>query len=322
MFIKDVVHKLIEKKAQKSAMEKSENSEFFDEMLCLIRNGEAVAAVFSLDALFNGTNDAGTIDALLSHPLHDRLKRDLYIFRMHPRDGRSESPDWLDLAYGHVADCGGGRISKQIFNATAALPMAALLRRRRTLMQGILSHAWAEGARICALDSGRFREGDNLVGHDLSLITLVEREEIFAHDLMAKLGPAVVVECADPVQHLANTAEFGEKYDLIYSMGLAGIRTPAEASELLSLCRACLNENGVVLFANYEPSQSTRTWMHIADPGQEQTRSAAILSFDFAQEALACGFKIQSTSIGEGALVFYELSMAERNSMLHTRIKH
>jgi hypothetical protein len=122
---------------------------------------------------------------------------------------------------------------------------------RRAATVPILHRAWAAGQRICVLSCGYFREADDLIGFDLSNISVVEQCHAAIRRIAKFHGYQIVIEKKSYRKFLEDSAALHERYDLIYSLELADHLDNDALKQYLILIRSCLNSGGVTMFWNF-----------------------------------------------------------------------
>ncbi|UKK83949.1 hypothetical protein L7H23_15450 [Sphingopyxis sp. BSN-002] len=120
-------------------------------------------------------------------------------------------------------------------------------RERHRLIARLLRRALGEQRRTCVVGCVGFPDEQELLGRDLSLMTLVDPDASTTAALRRRFGEAIVIETSPPSPFLARCRSNGERFDLVMLPGLAD-RTDDEAlGTLLGEMVGALNDGGCVL---------------------------------------------------------------------------
>jgi extracellular factor (EF) 3-hydroxypalmitic acid methyl ester biosynthesis protein len=244
-----------------------QNQRFFDQTLLAIDQGQLNLAYPMLAGKLyadyvSGLDWSETRRALHDHPLHARLMEDPYSARAasKPR-GYSGDAELIDFAYDRRAPDGTAELATQMFNHSINFQASEGVRRRRDYAEQRLSQAWAKGKRICALACGHLREADPLIGEDLGNITVVDQDPLSLDVVRANHGETVNIVEANVIHYLRAAAKTGEKFDLIYTLGLTDYFDERAMSLLHRLMKACLAPRGEIMLANFLPGHLAIGWM-------------------------------------------------------------
>lgn len=125
---------------------------------------------------------------------------------------------------------------------------------RRRLIAKLLRRALAEQRRICVLDCIDFPDDSELLGRDLSLMTLVAGDVKGAAKLRHRFGEAIVIETGPPSPFLARCHAMGERFDMIMLPSIGDRLSNAALSALLREISAGLNRGGYVVLIGNVPA--------------------------------------------------------------------
>ena len=150
---------------------------------------------------------------------------------------------------------------------TTVFPAAQAVRLRRDYAETLVTNAWRGGGkRICVLACGHFREGNRLIGHDLSNIVAVDQEAfhstLFAATTAKRSPRSMPMSLAI---YAARHRVQKKKFDLVYTLGLTDFLDERAMRFLHKLMTACLAPGGMILLANSylitsEQDGWTRSW--------------------------------------------------------------
>lgn len=149
---------------------------------------------------------------------------------------------------------------------TTVFPAAQAVRLRRDYAETLVTNAWRGGGkRICVLACGHFREGNRLIGHDLSNIAAVDQDGLSLDIVRRNHGETTTTVDANVSSYLRRSASRGEKFDLVYTLGLTDFLDERAMRFLHKLMTACLAPGGTILLANSylitsEQDGWTRSW--------------------------------------------------------------
>jgi extracellular factor (EF) 3-hydroxypalmitic acid methyl ester biosynthesis protein len=240
---------------------------FFDQTLALIERGHfPVALPMLAGKLYNAYADAITWPetrlALHRHPLHAVLLQDPYSARCveKPR-GYAGDAGLIDIIYDERAPGEVTEMGQHIFEHTIKFQASEGVRQRRIYAETVVSAAWQQGKRICVLACGHFREADGLIGNDLSNITAVDQDEMSLAFVRSNHGSDINLVEANVFNYLRGAAGRGEKFDLIYTLGLTDYLDARAMRLLHKLMKACLAPDGSLLLANFVPNHLATGWM-------------------------------------------------------------
>ncbi len=240
---------------------------FFDQALGLIERGEWPMALPMLagqlhNAYADPINWPGTKASLHRHPLHAVLMEDPFsaYSARRPR-GYPGDAGLIDIIYDKRASDTTTGLGKQMFEMTIHFQAAEGVRQRRTHAETVVSAAWQAGKRILVLACGHFREGDGLAGNDLTNITLVDQDPLSLDVVRDLHETRVNLHEANVFRYLRNAAARGEKFDLIYTLGLTDYLDVRAMQLLHRLVMSCLAPQGTFLLANFLPDHLATGWM-------------------------------------------------------------
>jgi len=243
------------------------NQRFFDLTLRAIETGQLGHAYPMLAGkLFADYADpdrwAEARRALHDHPLHRVLMEDPYTARAaHKPRGYAGDAELIDLIYDRTPPHGSSTRAVSMFSNSIAFPVAEAVRQRRDYAEQRLSVAWAAGKRICALACGHLREADPLTGRDVSNIVAVDQDALSLAVVRATHGETIRAEQANVIHFLRSAAKRGERFDLIYTLGLTDYFDTRAMSLLHRLMKDCLEPGGEIMLANFLPGHLAIGWM-------------------------------------------------------------
>jgi len=248
-------------------MATAESERFYDQALGLIEQGHGQVAVSLLAGkLFAVQRDAArwpaTRATLRRHPLHAALLEDPYVARgfEKPRGYAGDAP-LIDFVYDRSAPAGTSARGVTLFGATTSFQAAEGVRQRRAHAEAVLIAAHAAGQRICVLACGHFREADALIGRDVANIIVVDQDELSLDVVRCNHGASIQIAAVNAIHFLRAAASRGERFDLIYTLGLTDYLDDRAMCLLHRLAAACLDPGGTFLIANFRPHHLAVGWM-------------------------------------------------------------
>jgi extracellular factor (EF) 3-hydroxypalmitic acid methyl ester biosynthesis protein len=244
----------------------SQNRDFFDQTLALLDAGHAAAALPMLagklySAFALGEHWPNVRADLRDHPLHKRLLEDPYAARAaeKPR-GYPGDAVLIDMIYDQQPSADVSPRGRDIFSVAIRWQGAEGVRLRRATAEAFVGDSVHQGQNICALACGHFREGDLLKGQDLHRITAVDQDAQSLSVVNAN-HPSIRTVEANVFRYLRNAASAGEKFDLIYTLGLTDYLDDRSMQLLHKLMRACLAPGGRIILANFLTNHLSVGWM-------------------------------------------------------------
>jgi extracellular factor (EF) 3-hydroxypalmitic acid methyl ester biosynthesis protein len=242
------------------------SQDFFDQTLAMIDSGHLGAALpmlagklysaFSTDGLWPNVRAE-----FHAHPLHKRLLEDPYAAHSARRPrGYPGDAALIDMIYDRQSPKAITPIGQEIFSVTIEWQASEGVRQRRATAAAFVAKAHANGDRICALACGHFREGDLLKGQDLSAITVVDQDAT-SLAIVRENHPSVRAVEANVIRYLRRAASAGERFDLIYTLGLTDYLDDRAMRLLHQLMKACLAPGGRIILANFVPNHLAIGWM-------------------------------------------------------------
>jgi extracellular factor (EF) 3-hydroxypalmitic acid methyl ester biosynthesis protein len=235
----------------------------FDAIQAQIESGHTERGLYMLNgAILSAEAGAAARGALSAHSLHNLLMEDPYSWRAaaKPR-GYAGDAMLIDLIYDRQVPDKTSPVGRRLFDVTTAFPVCEAVRHRRSIMEEKLAKAFLHGKRICSLACGHFREGDQLIGEDLRNITLVDQDAHSLAHIEGNHGSNVRLIEANVLKYLRTAASRGEKFDLIYTLGLTDYLDNRAMQLLHKLMKACLTPGGQIFLANFVPNHLARGWM-------------------------------------------------------------
>jgi len=240
---------------------------FFDQILEMIERGNAAQAMMLLTGkLYNAVEDSEswpqTRAELRQHTLYNVLLEDPYTGRSARRPrGYPGDAALIDIIYDKASPEPMTRRGREVFNVAIEFQASEGVRQRRAYAETLVTKAWAEGKRILVLACGHFREGDTLIGKDITNITLVDQDEESLAVIRRNHGDGPDLQAANVVRYLRAAVARGDQFDLIYTLGLTDYLEDRTMDLLHRLAKASLAPNGVFLLANFLPGHLSVGWM-------------------------------------------------------------
>jgi extracellular factor (EF) 3-hydroxypalmitic acid methyl ester biosynthesis protein len=286
---------------------------FFDQTLTMIDNGQALAAVpLIVGHLYRAYVEQdrwiATKRALHQHPLHARLLLDPYVARaaQKPR-GYAGDAELIEMAYNQVIPSNQSRLVANLFFASTAFQASEGVRQRRHAAERFLFDAMEKNQRICVLACGHLREADGLKGRDLSNITAVDQDALSLARVRQTHGETIRLVEANVISFLRNAARKGEKFDLIYTLGLTDYLDDRAMRLLHKLMAEVLAPAGTIRLANFVPYHLAIGWMDAVMDWHLIYRTEEELA-QFAEEA---GFHAKTWIDVTGSIAWCEMQAKE-----------
>lgn len=272
-----------------------QNVYFYDQTLSMIERGHAATALPMLvgklyNAYFDEESWSDERVALRSHPLYALLQDNPYVERANvkPR-GYAGDAVLIDYLYDRSPNEEISGLAKEMFDCSVAFQAAEGVRLRRAHAQKVVSEAYAAGKRVAVLACGHFREADALIGQDMSRFTLIDQDPL-SLERVRQSHPTAQNICANVMHYLRNCASSGERFDVIYTLGLTDYLDARAMHLLHRLMKNCLVPGGTILLANFLPNHLAVGWMDAVMDWHLICRDAEELE----AYALAVGMKPQS----------------------------
>ena len=243
------------------------NERFFDQILEMIERGNTAQAMMLLTGkLYNAVEDSKswpqTRADLRQHTLYNVLLEDPFTGHSARRPrGYPGDAALIDIIYDKTSPEPMTRRGREVFNVSVAFQPSEAVRLRRAYAETLVTKAWAEGKRILVLACGHFREGDALIGKDITNITLVDQDEESLAVIRRNHGDGADLQAANVVRYLRAAVARGDQFDLIYTLGLTDYLEDRTMDLLHRLAKASLAPNGVFLLANFLPGHLSVGWM-------------------------------------------------------------
>ncbi len=196
------------------------------------------------------------------HPLHAVLMEDPYVRRaaQKPR-GYAGDADLIDFAYDQKPPDNTNPRACELFACTTGFQASSGVRNRRKHTETMLLNAWLSKKQVCVLACGHLREADLLIGKDLSNIIAVDQDPTSLRRVKEIHDGRIRLAEANAIHFLRKTAKSGEKFDLIYSLGMTDYFDSRAMSLLHRLMRDCLAPSGTIMVANFLPNHLAVGWM-------------------------------------------------------------
>jgi extracellular factor (EF) 3-hydroxypalmitic acid methyl ester biosynthesis protein len=244
------------------------NTRFLDEMLDLLRFGEIPAALHTINGyLFalrcDPENWPQSVETLRQHRLHGVLLEDPYLAHCFTRPrGYPGDAGLIDMIYDRqLPETANDRAARMFAQTTASMPCEAV-RLRREYARTLVGEAHRRGQRVCVLACGHFREGDDLIGQDMSAITLVDQDPLSLEVVRRHhASQGARLEEANVFAFLRRAALAREQYDLVYTLGLTDYLDYRAMVLLHRLLHRVTAPGGRAVIANFRPDLSCTAWM-------------------------------------------------------------
>ena len=152
-------------------------------------------------------------------------------------------------------------LGRKIFEVTVQFQAPEAVRQRRNYAETVVTAACQRGQRVLVMAGGHFREGDALIGRDLTNITLVDQDPLSLNRIRTKHSQAINLIEANVFRYLREAAKAGEPFDLIYTLGLTDYLDGRSMRLLHKLMKACLAPDGTLLLANFVPDHLGTGWL-------------------------------------------------------------
>ena len=241
---------------------------FLDDMLDLLRLGENAGAVYALSGHLHAlrADPHGwplAIDTLRRHHVHRVLLEDPYLSHSFSRPrGYPGDAGLIDLIYDRQPPSGTNNRAASLFSATTGSISCEAVRLRREYGRTLVTDAHRAGQRVCVLACGHFREGDELIGQDVSGITLVDQDAQSLEVVRANhaAGKARLEE-ANVFAFLRREGLAGAQYDLVYTLGLTDYLDERAMTLLHRLLKRVVAPGGRAVIANFRPELMCAGWM-------------------------------------------------------------
>lgn len=285
---------------------------FFDQTLEMIERGNAPQALPMLaGTLYNAAADEQswpeTRAALWQHPLHKVLLEDPFCARSVERPrGYPGDAGLIDIIYDKVAPASVSSRGRQLFDITVHFQAPEGVRQRRINAEQVVTAAWRARKQTLVLACGHFREGDALIGKDVSNITLVDQDAMSLDVVRAHHGDGPTIHTANVFRYLRAAASRGDRFDLIYTLGLTDYLDNRAMALLHRLVKQCLAPGGTFLLANFLPGHLGAGWMDAVMDWQLIYRDEA----DLEGFAAGVGLKARTWRDATGSIAFCEMTDA------------
>lgn len=280
-----------------------------DDMQALLRQGDVAAMVSALTGILHtlrsdAENWQQAIAKVRAHPLYRQLLADPYLARCveKPR-GYAGDAVLIDMIYDRQVPEGTCEPGAALFDyTTRAIPSHAVAQRRHT-GRDLLLAAHARGARICVLACGHFREGDELAGSNIANITLVDQDPLSLDVIRQRhAGGGARIEAANVFAFLRQASLAGERFDLVYTLGLTDYLDDRAMTLLHRLLHRVVAPAGRAVIANFRADLFFTGWMEaVMDWWLIYREEAELRAF-----GTAAGFMSRSWHDATGCIVWAE----------------
>jgi extracellular factor (EF) 3-hydroxypalmitic acid methyl ester biosynthesis protein len=240
---------------------------FFDQTLALIEAGEVTTAL----PLLAGTLSKAHAESDLwpatraifrQHPLCQALLEDPFAaYSVQRPRGYPGDAGLIDIIYDQLPYAETTSRGLRFFDVSIGFPAAEAVRLRRQYAAAVVDTAWRAGQRVLVLACGHFREGDALTGEDMSGFTLVDQDAESLARVLARHADRLEIHQANVFRYLRGAAMRGERFDLVYTLGLNDYLDVRSMQLLHEMVVKCLKPGGTFLLANFLPHHLGAGWM-------------------------------------------------------------
>lgn len=286
---------------------------FFDHIVELI---EADAIDFAMPMLAGKLYGAfgdhegwtQTRSSYLSHPLRAIMLEDPYTARCvsKPR-GYAGDAELIDLIYSRNPPESASERGQRIFRHGIDFQASEGVRQRRDLAEQFVGQAFRQGKRILCLASGHFREGDPLIGRDIGNIVLVDQDPLSLDVVRQRFGASARCHEANVFSYLRKAVAQGEKFDLVYTLGLTDYLDDRAMGLLHRMVKGVLAPGGEFILANFVPGHLAIGWMDAVMEWQLIYREPG----ELAAFAAAEGFTAETWLDRTGAIAWSKMTLPE-----------
>lgn len=240
---------------------------FFDQVLGMVEADQIDYAMPILVGKLYGAfgNREGwnqTRQTYLNHPLREVMLEDPYIARCvaKPR-GYAGDAELIDLIYNRNPPSTISERGLRIFQHGIEFQASRGVRQRRDTAERFVGEAFRDGKRILCLACGHFREGDPLVGQDISAIELVDQDPLSLDVVRQRFGDSAQCHEANVFNYLRGAISRGERFDLVYTLGLTDYLDDRALHLLHRMVKGVLAPRGEFILANFVPNHLAVGWM-------------------------------------------------------------
>lgn len=285
---------------------------FFDQVVWMIDSGAIDTAMPMLAGKLYGAYGhhegwARTRNAYLGHPLRSIMMEDPYIARCvtKPR-GYAGDAELIDVIYDRKLPDEVTARGKRIFEHGIEFQASEGVRQRRNAAEQFVEAAYRQGKRILCLACGHFREGMPFAGQDIGNIQLVDQDPLSLDVVRERFGASANVHEANVFNYLRGAIARGEKFDLVYTLGLTDYLDDRAMALLHRMAKAVLAPGGEFILANFVPGHLAIGWMEAVMEWQLIYREPE----DLARFAAAEGFIAKTWLDPTGSIAWSKMVMA------------
>lgn len=286
---------------------------FFDQIVEMI---EADAIDFAMPMLVGklygafGHREgwARTRETYLGHPLRTIMLEDPYIARCvsKPR-GYAGDAELIDVIYDRKLPEVVTPRGKRIFEHGIEFQASEGVRQRRDAAEQFVEAAYRQGKRILCLACGHFREGMPFAGQDIGNIQLVDQDPLSLEVVRQRFGASANCHEANVFNYLRGAIARGEKFDLVYTLGLTDYLDDRAMALLHRMVRAVLAPGGEFILANFVPNHLAVGWMDAVMEWHLIYREPE----ELARFAAAEGFAAKTWLDRTGAIAWSKMTVSE-----------
>jgi extracellular factor (EF) 3-hydroxypalmitic acid methyl ester biosynthesis protein len=240
---------------------------FFDSTLALLERGAVDPALHMLVGCLHAAKAderrwqeaRGTY---MRHPLRARMLEDPYIARaVHKPRGYAGDAELIEMIYSRRPPEGTSPLGLKLFDTSIGFTAAEAVRLRRDYAQMVVEQAHGDGKRVLSLACGHFGEGRDLIGKDLSGFVLVDQDTLSLGEVRRRYGAGLECHEANVFSYLRTAAARGERFDLVYTLGLTDYLDERAMQLLHRMVKAVLKPGGTFLLANFMPMHLAIGWL-------------------------------------------------------------
>jgi hypothetical protein len=121
------------------------------------------------------------------------------------------------------------------------------------------------------------RELDTLRVQDFTNITAVDQDGLSIELVRGRHPTGLDVRHMNVFAFLRHAISNGDKYDLIYTLGLTDYCDPREMDLLYRLMARCLTDAGTIIVANFTPNHLAQGWLEVCLDWQLTYRDESVM---------------------------------------------
>jgi extracellular factor (EF) 3-hydroxypalmitic acid methyl ester biosynthesis protein len=233
------------------------NEAVFDQLYCDSEAGHHAAGVAFLASFLDYTRStqaswAITKESLRAHPLFQLVQLDPYTAHSYRRPrGYPGDADLIEMIYSRIPPDEPDGVGMDLFQTTTAAGACEAVRQRLGFATELLTKAVADGRSVCSLACGHLKEADHLAGQAMGRFTAVDLDGASLARVRKLHGERIRTVEANAFKWLRAEARSGNRYDLVYSLGLTDYFDDRKLGLLTRLAADILAPGGRLIFANF-----------------------------------------------------------------------